>query len=256
LGNMKNKLAKGLLLAAILAGGLILVLLLWFKPSRDVSADLQEVFSATNSDPVRSSATTGEASNAVSLTASAGVVRYDAQPMGSKAKIAGTSSVHDWTMESVVIGGFIEADARFPESALNDPNAAKLRVEAFMPVRSFKSYSKRMDEVMQEQMDEPKHKRIEYKLIELKPKSASGSTGAFQFEAFGALTVKGSTRTNTMLVTIEKKDGKIKVTGSTQLKMTDFGVQPPKITIPILGSITTGDEIKISIEWLTAPKAQ
>ena len=125
-----------------------------------------------------------------------------------------------------------------------------------MPVRSFKSYSKRMDEVMQEQMDEPKHKRIEYKLIELKSKSAPGSTGALQFEAIGALTVKGTTRTNTMPVTIERRDGKIKVTGSTPLKMTDFGVKPPEITIPILGKITTGDEIKVSIEWLTAARAQ
>jgi len=59
-----------------------------------------------------------------------------------------------------------------------------------------------------------------------------------------------------MPVTIERRDGKIKVTGSTPLKMTDFGVKPPEITIPVLGKITTGDEIKISIEWITAPKAQ
>jgi len=241
---MKNKLAKGLLLAAILAGALVLFLVLWFRPSRDVSAELQEVFSGTNSASVQTSAP------------SAGVMRYNAQPIGSKARIAGTSSVHDWTMESIVIGGFMEVDSKFPESALTDPNAARPKVEAFMPVRSFKSYSKRMDEVMQEQMEEPKHKRIEYRLIGLKPKSAPDSTGALQFEAIGALTIKGTTRTNTMPVTIERRDGKIKVTGSTPLKMTDFGVKPPEITIPVLGKITTGDEIKISIEWITAPKAQ
>jgi len=253
---MKNRLSKALLFFAVLAGALLLVWLIWFRPSRDVTSEWQEVFSPTNPSPVQASAPASEASNATSSATSAALVRYDAQPVGSKAKIAGTSSVHDWTMESVVVGGFIEADAKFPESALNDGNAAKPKVEAFMPVRSFKSYSKRMDEVMQEQMDEPKHKRIEYKLIELKPKSASGSTGAFQFEAIGALTIKGTTRTTTMPVTIEKQDGRIKVTGSAPLKMTDFGVQPPKITIPILGSITTGDEITITIEWLTAAKAQ
>lgn len=183
-------------------------------------------------------------------------MRYDAQPIGSKAKISGTSRVHDWTMESIVIEGFLEADTNFPESALTDANAAKPKVEAFMPVRSLKSYAKRMDEVMQEQMEETKYKRIEYRLIELKPKSAPGSTGALQFEAIGALTIKGTTRTNTMPVTLEKRDGKLKITGSTPLKMTDFGVKPPEIEIPILGKITTGDDIKVSIEWLTALKAE
>jgi polyisoprenoid-binding protein YceI len=182
----------------------------------------------------------------------AGVVRYDAQPTGSKAKIEGTSTIHDWSMESSVIGGFMEVDANFPASALTDPNAARPKVEVFLPVRAFKSYAKRMDEVMQEHMEEPKFKRIEYKLIELKPKSAPGTTGPLQFEAVGLLTVHGVTRTNTMPVTIEKLDGKIKVTGKTPLKMTDFGVKPPAPTILGMSPIKTGDDITVSFEWLTA----
>jgi len=185
---------------------------------------------------------------------SADTVRYDAQPVGSKSKIEGTSTIHDWTMESSVVGGYMEVDAKFPESALTDPAAAKPKVEAFMPVRSFKSYNKRMDEVMQEHMNEPKHKKIEYKLIDLKPKSVAGATGALQFDATGVLTINGTAKTNTMPVTIEKKDGKIKVTGSTSLKMSDFGVKPPAPSIG-LGLIKTGDDIKVSVEWLTAPKA-
>src|SRR6185295_14446190 len=114
--------------------------------------------------------------------ANAETVHYDAQATGSKAKMEGTSTIHDWTMESAVIGGFMEVDAKFPESALTDAAAARPKVEAFMPVRSFKSYAKKMDDVMQEHMNEPKFKRIEYKLIELKPKSASGATGALQFD--------------------------------------------------------------------------
>jgi polyisoprenoid-binding protein YceI len=124
-----------------------------------------------------------------------------------------------------------------------------------MPVRSFKSEFKRMDEVMQEHMNESKHKRIEYKLIELKPKSAAGSTGALQFDAIGALTINGTTKTNTMPVTIEKKDGKIKVSGKTQVKMTDYGVKPPAPTILGMPTIKTGDDLNISFDWVTAPKA-
>lgn len=185
----------------------------------------------------------------------AGSVRYDAIPLGNKAKIAGTSTIHDWTMDSTVIGGFIEADAKFPESALTDAKAAKPKVEAFMPVRPFKSYSSAMDARMQEAMKEPTNKRIEFKLLELKPKSAAGTSGALQFDATGAITAAGVTKTNTFPVTIEKMDGKLKVTGETTLKMTDFGISPPAPKVA-LGMIKTGDEIKVSFDWTTAPKAK
>jgi polyisoprenoid-binding protein YceI len=254
---MKTNLLKPFTKPQTLASTLVLLLLLACKPATEPAAENKApdapapAAPAATPTPAPAAPAASDAAQAVTAT---GLVRYDAQPVGSKAKMEGTSTIHDWTMESAVIGGFMEVDAKFPESALTDSAAAKPKVEAFMPVRSFKSYNKRMDEVMQETMSEPKYKKIEYKLIELKPKSKPGSTGALQFDAVGALTINGVTKTNTMPVAIEKKDGKIKVTGSVPLKMTDFGVKPPAPTIG-LGLIKTGDDIKISIEWLTAPKA-
>lgn len=180
-------------------------------------------------------------------------VRYEAQSTGSKMSIEGTSSLHDWTMDSTMVGGYLEADAKFPESALTDPKTAKPVVSVFMPVRSFKSGKSSMDLRMQKEMKEGQHKRIEYKLIELKPTSAAGATGALKFDATGALTVAGKTLTNTMPVTIEKlADGKLKIIGSTALKMSDYGIPPPTT----LGLFTTGDEVKLKFEWLSAPKAE
>lgn len=184
-------------------------------------------------------------------------VRYEAQPTGSKMRIEGTAdmvvSSKEWQMDSVLIGGFLEADAKFPESALVDAKAAKPVVSVYMPVRSFKSGNSAMDGRMQKEMKEPQFKRIEYKLIELKPVSAAGASGALKFDAVGTLTIVGTTRTNTMPVTIEKlADGKLKVAGSTPLKMTDYGIEPPTT----LGLFTTGNELKLTFEWLAAPKAQ
>jgi polyisoprenoid-binding protein YceI len=187
----------------------------------------------------------------------ADIVRYNAQPAGSKVKMEGTSTIHDWTMESALVGGFMEVDAAFPESALTNAQAAKPSIQVSMLVRSFKSYTTKMDEVMQEHMNATKFPKIEYRLVELKPKSEGGAAGALQFDAVGALTVSGTTRTNTMPVTIEHVDGgKLKVSGSTPLKMTDFGVKPPAPSILGMPVIKTGDDIKISFEWLTARKAQ
>src|SRR5215472_8700291 len=46
----------------------------------------------------------------------AAVVRFDARS-GSKMRIEGTSNVHDWQVESPLIGAFIEAGANFPVEA-------------------------------------------------------------------------------------------------------------------------------------------
>jgi len=188
--------------------------------------------------------------------ASAEQARYDSQPGGGKVKIEGTSSIHEWSMESPVIGGFIEADAGFPESALKG-GAAKPKVEIKIPVRTLKSYNKRMDEVYQEHMEEPKFKFMEYKLTELKPKGDAPKGGKCEFDAVGTMTIHGVSKPLTMPVTIEKaeveKDGKkspqLKITGTTPLKMNDYGVKPPCPNIPGVGQITTGDEIKVTFEW-------
>lgn len=242
----------------ILASVLVLSLLFACKPKEPAAetetADASPT-AAAPAEPAPAAPAALAAADATAAAAPSGMVRYDAQPTGSKTKMEGTSTIHDWSMESAVIGGFMEVDANFPVSALTDPAAAKPKVELFMPVRSFKSYTKKMDDVMQEHMNEPKFKRIEYKLTELKPKSAAGSTGALQFEAVGNLTISGTTKPHTMPVTIEKKDGKLKVTGKTALKMTNFGVKPPAPTIAGMSLIKTGDDITLAFEWVTAQKA-
>jgi polyisoprenoid-binding protein YceI len=177
------------------------------------------------------------------------VVRYNSQPLGSKVRIEGTSTVHDWTMEGTIIGGFMEVPANFPESA------AKAKVEAIIPVRSIKSGKKRMDEVMQEKMKQPQNPTIEYRLIELTPKSGTATAAGAQFDAKGLLKIAGVTRTNTMPVTIQRVDpDKLKISGSTGVKMTDFGIAPVDINL-VIGHITTGDDVKVVIEWLTAKAA-
>lgn len=220
------------------SSAILLTLLFACSPAKQSSAETQD--RAPAAPPVATPAP------------AAGMVRFEASPTGSKMTIEGTANIHDWTMESVLIGGYLETDAKFPESALTDAKAARPVVNVYMPVRSFKSGKSTMDTRMQKEMKEAQFKRIEYKLSELKPKSAAGATGALKFDATGALTVAGKSRTNTMPVSIEKlADGKLKITGSTPLKMTDYGITPPTT----LGLFTTGDDLKIKFEWIAAPKA-
>jgi len=106
---------------------------------------------------------------------------------------------------------------------------------------------------MKEHMKFEQHKVIEYKVLELTPKA--GAAG--QFDAKGTLTIAGVTKTNSMPVTIERVENtKLKVVGKTALKMTDFGIKPPAPDIAGISLIRTGDEVKLTFEWVTEQKAQ
>src|SRR5207247_5876198 len=49
-------------------------------------------------------------------------IRYEPQP-GSKLKVEGTSSIHDWIAESGALGGFMELDPAF-DADLKMPTAS------------------------------------------------------------------------------------------------------------------------------------
>jgi len=189
------------------------------------------------------------------LSIRAQTIEYKARPGGSKAVVAGDSSIHAWTMETGIIGGTMIADKDFPESALKDPAAAKPETSVYVPVRTLKSGKEKMDERMLDTMKGDKYPKFEYKLIELKPVSKPGDTGPLKFNAVGALTIVGKTITNTMPVTIEKAaDGKLKVVGSTPLKLTQFEIPPPTISLPLLPDIKVYDDLKVDFEWTLAPR--
>ena len=184
-----------------------------------------------------------------------GKVRYDAASSGSKCTIAGTSTVHDWTMDSAIITGSIIADPGFPESALTDAAAAKPDVKVSIPVKSFKSGKQAMDKRMQDDLSATNYTKFEYRVIELKPKSKPGEAGPLKFDAVGVLTVVGNSVTNTMPVTIAKKDNKMTITGSLPIKFTDYKLKPTKVNLIGLVPMSVGDDLKITFEWAVAAKA-
>ena len=237
---------RWLVTIGVLAAVLLLFLLPAWRPKQAAPAETEMAFlTATASD------IPGQAAP------QANAVRYEAQPTGSEIRIAGTSTIHDWTVTNKIVGGFIEADAHFPASAAGPgANGPAPKVEVFIPVRAFKSYNKKMDEIMLEHLNFPKILRIEYRLLALTPKAAGAADGALPFEATGLVTVSGVTRTNVMPVTIQRVgQTKLEVTGSTALRMTDFGVKPPAPALA-LGLIKTGDDVVITFEWLLAQKVE
>ena len=183
-------------------------------------------------------------------------IRYESLP-GSKMKIDGTSTVHDWTVESGIIAGGVEVDAAFPADpdAKAAPGKVNARVQTTIPVRSLKSGKKSMDDVMHDAMSMTNYPKIEYRLTEMTLKApATGPT--LNFETKGQLTLSGVTNTITMPITMDRSEkGKLKFTGTTSVKMTSYGIKPPAPSIG-LGLIKTGDDVTLTFEWKTALPAK
>lgn len=191
----------------------------------------------------------------LTLNTAAETIRYQATP-GSKIKIDGTSTVHDWTVETGIVGGFIEMDSNFPLDPAKASEDLKVtpKVSVNVPVRSLKSGKKLMDEIMHDAMKVDKNQTIRYSLTEMKaqPRKAGDP---LKFDAKGDLEVAGVKKPISFVVTMEPVSGnKLKSTGTVDLKMTDFGIKPPAPSVG-LGLIKTGDEVKLTFEWLTAKAA-
>jgi polyisoprenoid-binding protein YceI len=187
------------------------------------------------------------------LCAAENWVRYDALPTGSKAKVDGTSTIHDWTVESRLIAGHVEFDSGFN---LDQPAPGKInaRCVVTIPARQLKSDNTKMDNVMYEHIKQKAYPIIEYRLTEMTLKEAPTTPDApFLFDTKGELAVAGVTNKVQMPVSMTRvgKD-KLKFTGSTSAKMTSFGIEPPTL----IAVLSTGDEVKITFEWLAAKKEE
>jgi polyisoprenoid-binding protein YceI len=185
---------------------------------------------------------------------------------GSKIRIDGTANmIHThWAVESPLIAGSLEVSPSFPTEPGQSAAPGKIdaKGECSVPVRSLKSveddgkhYSDAMDDVMYGKLKAQDNPKIVYRLTELTLKETpKDKDSPYVFDSKGEITVAGVTNAVAFPVSVLPIPGnKIKVSGNTTFKMTDFKIQPPAPTMA-LGAIKTGDEVKISFQWLLAPK--
>lgn len=193
----------------------------------------------------------------LALAASAQLTRFEAKPGGgNQVKIDGTSTIHDWTILGALIVGSLELDSKFvADPTKAQPGKVEAKADVRIPVRTLKSGKPSMDTVTYQAMDQPKYPNIEYQLSELTlketPKSA---TGPWIFDSKGKLTIHGKTNDITFPVTMTREGKIIKSVGNLSLKMTDYNVPPPAPKILGMPTIKTGDEVKLTLTWLTAEK--
>jgi polyisoprenoid-binding protein YceI len=200
------------------------------------------------------------------VTAQTGSDHYKGQPTNTTVTIQGTSTAHDWEMKGSLIGGSLEVPAgtSFDPAQATIPGlkdgALTATVVARIIVTTIHSMADHMasvmDGLMQDALKAPNFPRIEYHLTELKLKDGHAAGKPFEFDAKGDLSIAGVTNKVSFPVSIVALDKNvIKITGTTKLKMTDYGVKPPAPSFG-LGLMKCGDEVTILIEWTLAKPAE
>jgi polyisoprenoid-binding protein YceI len=159
---------------------------------------------------------------------------YKLQPTNSKLLVEGTSTVHDWQVESTEFNA--ETVLKMDENNVSQVS----HVEFTSPAESLKSGKKLMDTKMQEALKIKNHPDIKFSLKGEKVISGEKATIP------GLLTIAGKTKEINVTVDFDAKNPqRFTVTGQVPLKMTDFNIDPPTA---MMGTIKTGDEVLVKFE--------
>jgi hypothetical protein len=248
---MKQKLLILLALAAV-AGVVAMVVI--NQKSKQINQRNQAAATAAPAAP-----TNAPAAVKAAVPAPENLADFKSKP-GSKVRMEGTSTIHDWYADGSIISGLLKID----KAALAQPKPGPVYavVKTMIPISSLKSSSGApMDAVMfgPKGFDTEKgseYQRIVYNLETLEIKKAPANPGdPLECVSQGNLVIHGVTNKVELPITITKDDaGGLLIKGRVKLKMSSFGIPP--VTVKVVVEIVTGDEVDVMFEWKLVPNVK
>lgn len=160
---------------------------------------------------------------------------FKVEKANSSLKIEGTSNLHDWEEEAEEFHGSLTAEIK--DGQLVNITQLKLSVLA----ESLKSGKGGMDKNAYKALKIKNHKEITFELEKVTQIDCDANSSC-KLTTKGYLTIAGTRKPVDLSLNSEMQQGKVVLTGSTDLKMTDYKVDPPTA---LLGTIKTGNEITV-----------
>lgn len=149
----------------------------------------------------------------------------------SKLTINGSSTIHDWTVTANTIQGSING-------ASNTLNEVSFEVT----VEDIKSErGAAMDKKMHEALKKEEHPQVTFTL------KTPAELGGEQAALSGTLTIAGVEKEVTIDAKSDTSDGKIQLSGSKGLKLSDFNMEPPTA---MFGSIVVGEDVTVNFDLI------
>lgn len=163
---------------------------------------------------------------------------------GAKLFIDGTSTVRNFTCEAPEPPLKVKAGALEQRPLIEQLDKALEHVSLELPVEKLDCNNGTMNNHMRDALKAKEHPSIRFKMARYELGPAAGTT--VPLKLVGEITLLGTTKP----VTIEAKatqldDGKLRVEGTYPLKMTEWGVQPPRL---MLGTLKVGETVKVRFD--------
>lgn len=181
-------------------------------------------------------------------------IRYHARE-GGQCVASGTMDGQSWQAISKIIAGQVllapPLDFEQREAIAAYPTNLPCTATAVIPVRSFKSGDAAFDAALQTSLAMADFPNLRYQLRELSALEGNdGDTNRMQFRCQGDITLHGVTRSLDLAVFVQPgDDGRLTVSGSGALKLSDFGVVVPA-AIGRRPLRRFADNVSIRFEWL------
>lgn len=157
---------------------------------------------------------------------------------GSKVWVSGTSTVRGWRCESTQVTG--TADAATTELA----GIGNARGEITIPISTLDCRNGTMNGHMRNALKAPQNPAIRFRATQVRVTPSSAAEGTVAMT--GQLTIAGQTREVTVNGTAVREGTALRVRGTEQLTMTDYGVQPPRLmagTMRVHPPVTIGFDV-------------
>lgn len=159
---------------------------------------------------------------------------YTLNNSSSELKVKGTSSLHDWELTT---------DEQSGEAEVENSDDFRIKALSFsVKSESLKSGKSGMDKNTYKALKTDKHETIDFNLSSVS-KVEKVSENQFKATVNGNLKICGVKKSISLSLNIKLEGAKLFIEGEKSLKMTDYGVKPPKA---LLGTIKTGDAITIA----------
>jgi polyisoprenoid-binding protein YceI len=161
--------------------------------------------------------------------------------VAARVSLDGTSNIHAYTASTKNVRVAAIDVAGAPEGDLLDyvlkPGALK-GFDVIVAAASLSSPKDGLDKNMHKALKVAQHAEITFRLRSLVGEGAN-------YKAVGVLTIAGVDKEATLNLQVRRKDATLAITGTTELLMTDFGIQPPKA---MMGMLKTDPQVRIRIE--------
>lgn len=159
----------------------------------------------------------------------------------------GKSTLRDWSCKATAIEGTLEAPSA---TSVADVLAAKKAVRTAtlnFPTAKLDCDNGTMNKHMRNALNAEAHKAITFTLTDYELTAASPVTGTLR----GTLSINGVTQPITLAAQFAgEADGTLRVTGSHDLNMTEWAVEPPKL---MLGTLKVRESVTVRFDLLLKP---